>query len=348
MTQNYRDLIPYVLDDFTASTRLSMCESRSIGKFIAPLVPVTGFTGRVKLFGTGGFTAKDNLSNPGDRIRSRNVENGINPVTYDLLSNRHAEAAEIPVDYLRDCFTDSVCDMVSMGSLLDSTLADAVRSILLSHSTKTVALASTSTNYKAGNHFATATAAGLIPWASATSTPISDVARISSDLLMRNAPYRANAMVIGTGLYAKLQDNPQLSGRFANVTVSGTDECILATLFGMTDIYVADDSILNPVTGEFEKIFPANGLLLFNRDQKHKNCTDYMDNVAGRTQFSSFYTYVPNCVSYPGGVEISEPTYISETHSMRSNVLGYFQPLSVGALASGLQATALFVNDMLV
>lgn len=347
MSPNYRDLISYDVVDMIASTRVSANLCKSVGKFIAPFVPVQSLTGRVKLFGTSGLVRKDNLSAPGDYIRARNLENGINPINYDLLSNRHAEAARVPVDLLKSCWTDGVCDRASLGNLLDSALDDAVRSIMMSHSTTTVSLATTAANYKPGYHFATATARGWVPWNQATSNPIGNIATDSVGLLKKHSPFKANAAVIGQNVYAALQSNTSLTSRFANVNVGAVEEGIMATLLGLTDVYVADDSVLNPVTGEFEPIFPANALMLFGRDQSHKNCEDFTQNTAGRTKFSSFYTYVPNCGTIPGGVEISEPSYHVDTHTMVSNVLGYYQPISVGALASGLQATSLYINDVL-
>jgi hypothetical protein len=266
-----------------------------------------------------------------------------------LLSNRHAEAVEIPVDYLKDCWSGGICDMESMGNLMDSSLDDSVRSIMLSHSIATASIATTSANYKAGNHFATATARGWVPWSQATANPIGNIAIDSAGLLKKNSPYMANAAVIGQNVYASLQSSAAFTSRFQNVQVGPVKENIIASLLGLQEVYVADDSIINPITGEFEPIFPANGLLLFGRDQTHKDCADdYMANSSGKTKFSSFYTYVPGCPGFSGGFDITEPSYISQTHSVRSNVVGYFQPLPVGALASGLQATALFINDVLV
>lgn len=347
MSTNYRDLVPYDVVDLEASARVSTCLSRSVGKFIAPFVPVNSLTGRVKLFGTSGLVRKDNLSAPGDFIRSRNVENGINPISYDLLSNRHAEAAVVPVDLLKECWTNGICDKASLGNLLDGAIDDAVRSIMISHSTSTVDLATAQANYKAGNYFATATARGWVPWSQAAANPIVNIATDSVGLLKKNSPYMANAAVIGQNVYAVLQGNAALVNRFTNVQVGQVTEALMANLLGLTDVYVADDSVINPVTGEYESIFPANGLLLFNRDQTHKQCQDFTENVSGRTKFSSFYTYVPSCGSYAGGIEISEPDYVSEIHSIRSNVLSYYQPLGVGALANGLQGTALYINDVL-
>jgi hypothetical protein len=347
MSTNYIDLIPFNVVDLAASTRVSACTSRSVGKFIAPLVPVRQLSGRVKLFGTAGMVKRDNLSAPGDYIRSRELENGINPMTYDLLSGRRAEAAEIPVDYLKDCWSDGVCDMDNMSNLFDNALSDAVTSIMLSHSTSVVDLVTNSANYESGYHFATATAKGWTPWSQATSNPIVNIATEAVGSLKKYSPFKSNAAVIGQNVYATLQGNANLTNRFQNVKVSEVSDALMAALLGLTDVYVADDSALNPVTGEYEPLFPANGLLLFGRDQTHKNCEDYMDNIAGQTKFSSYYTYVPNCRGYDGGFDITNPEYLAENHTVRSNVLLYAQPLPVGARASGLQGTAMFIQNVL-
>jgi hypothetical protein len=347
MSVNYLDLIPFNMVDLEASTRVTTCQSRSVGKFIAPFVPVKALNGRVKLFGSSGLVRKDNASAPGDYIRPREIENGINPVSFDLLSSRRAEAAEIPVDYIKDCWSDGLCDMENMASLFDNALSDAVQSILISHTASVIELISNPANFEPGTFFATATARGWTPWSSATSNPIVNIATDSVGVLKKYSPFKANSAVIGQNVYAALQGNSNLTSRFQNVTVSAVEESLMAALLGLTDVYVADDSAINPVTGQYEPLFPANGLLLFGRDQSHKSCADYMDNIAGRNRFSSYYTYVPSCAGYAGGFDITQPQYLSETHSIRSNVLMYAQPLAVGARPSGLQATALMIQDVL-
>lgn len=315
-----------------------------IGLQIAPAVPVSCISGAIIRYGREAFVIENTLRAQSTKPKTISGTR-LGADTYTL--EQHALGYEIPIEQLdaAGCLT---CNNDEGINLRQIEIANIQRKIALGHEREVMELVSNPATYETSN-FGTnlnALVPGATQWGTALSTPIKDVLALQA-LVRKAVGCRFNSIVLGSSVYDRLLDHPQIVGRVAYNTSEPISAQTLARYFNVQSVVVAD-SIADDGAGNNVSLFPENGFLAFfsaNPGQEYVN----MKPTASVANPSSFYTYMKK-----EGIQFTPEKYYDLTSNgdsadvVRAVATMYRQVLPVGLGATGKVSSAAYIANVLV
>jgi hypothetical protein len=357
---NYLELFPYTRVDIKNSIMLDFCLNKGFATFIAPNVPVSLPTGEVRIFGEKAYEVDYEASKslPGTLINGRtDYDAGRYPMVYDLLHNRTAERVSIPIEELDTLYNiDPIACQQLAGANFDKELMDAMGRIKIVGDLDCYKEMSNPDNYAPTYYYNTATEAGLTPWSTTTADIIDQARNMCNFKLTQRSPFPANALVMGRTAYSWAKKNTTLLDRFKNVKVGANKTDTMATLLELDMVWEANHTYKPAAGNSYIPIMDEKAVMFYhfqtscaNADERLSRSEFIYDDLTQRNKFRSFTTYIPGYAgSSYGGLNVTDPHYDQNTHSIVSNVLAYNHVCRTGASSDGKQVSAVFIRDITV
>lgn len=314
-----------------------------IGLQIAPAVPVNCISGAIIKYGREAFIIEDTCRAQTTKPKTI-AGTRFGADTYTL--EQHALGYEIPIEALdaANCLTCNNDDGINLREI---EIANINRKLMLGHEKEVMDLVSNPLTYETQNYGVNLNAliAGATQWGTALSTPIGNVLSLQS-LIRKQVGCRFNSIVLGSSVYERLLDHPQIVGRVAYNTSEPISAQTLARYFNVQSVIVAD-SIADDGAGNNVSLFPENGFLAYfsaNPGAEYVNMTP----TASVANPSSFYTYIKK-----EGVQFTPERYYDLTSNgdsadvVRAVASMYRQVLPVGLGSANKVASAVFISNVL-
>lgn len=302
-----------VIDPILTTAAQGYQNSELVGGLLFPAVPVTQRAGKILSFGKESFLAYDTARAPGTRVARINL--GYSSGSYGIVD--HALAASVPEELIQEA---NAVPGINLAAAAVRTVQDAMR---LRLEVEQATLATSTSNYAAGNYV---TKSGTGQWSDLTSgvsDPINDV-ESAKEQVRTVTGKRPNTIVIGAAVWKSLKQHPKIIDR---VKYTGRDIPtveLLASLFDVQRVVIAD-AIKSTDAGVFSDVWGKNVIVAY---------TDVSGAAdMGRPSFG--YTY--QLAGYPF---VSAPRYDADFKTWLYDVTDATKPVIASNISGYLIAAA--------
>ena len=278
-----------------------------VGQFLFPSVSVAQRGGRVMVFGEEEFKLYNTIRAPG--AKTGRVQFAYGSTTYSLVD--HSLEAIIPIELIQE---------TANGPGIDRQAA-AVRKVQAIMALEKEYQAATLARNAAFYGTNTVTLSGSSQWSDPASDPISDVSNWA-EAIRAKIGRTPNEMVFGRSVFRALKVHPKI---IARIQYTGRDVPsleLLASLFEMDNIRVADAVYQNDTdTGTFRDVWGKDVILA------------YANGAAGRDMGDPSFGYTYQLDIYP---DVEEPYFERNHKSWVAPVTDAYQAQLVGPSAGFL------------
>ena len=236
-----------VVDPILSTIAQGYTNAELIGNALFPIVPVDKSGGKIISFGKESFQPSDSLRAPG--AATKRIDVGYVGLPYAL--ENHGLEALVPIENMREAQVPGI-DLAGISIKLTQDKH------LLNLEVQQATLARNGVLYDANHKVALAAAA---KWSAATSTPLADV-QAAKEAIRSTCGRYPNVMVMGAKVFAALQSNPTVTGRFQYTTAASVTTDMLAGFFGVDKVIVGK-AVSSTDAGVFSDIWGNDVVLAF-------------------------------------------------------------------------------------
>lgn len=303
-----------VIDPVLSTVAQGYHNSEMVASALFPTVPVSLRGGNIITFGKEGFMLYGSQRAPGEN--TKRVSFGYSGAPYALVD--YSLEGLVPIEVEQEARNGPGIDM-GQGAIYT------VSAIMALRMEKQAAdIARTAASYAAANK---TTKAGTAQWSDLTtgvSDPVNDI-EVAKDAVRASTGKRANTVVMGAAVFAKLRQHPKIIDR---IKYTGRDTAtpeLLAMLFGVQKVVVGDAIYANDAGTAFTDVWGKDVVVA------------YTELGTLRAQGLPSYGYTYQLTGYP---MVEEPYYDRSAKSWIYPVTRVEAPVLASAAAGYLITAA--------
>lgn len=286
-TQFPNVLDAHLADRVLTQVILGYVNADSIAPFVAPVIPVTERSGKVKKFGKEMFAIVDTRRSPGDIIKS--VSTGYTSEAYQL--EQHAIQGEVTLEESEEAENGQ-----ARVDLRKNAALRAAETIAQSWELEVITMITNTAVYEAANQQALVGTARFDDPASQPEITVQE----GKEAVRDQIGIYPNASVIDVGTYNALRFNEEFKTRIAFTNPGSVNLSMLAGWFDLPmGVMVSARKQVDPLTGLLTDIMPKGTMVLFYHPDGGMN-VGKLDtpkvvfkpaNDADRAKPAAWYTY---------------------------------------------------------
>jgi hypothetical protein len=289
----------------------------SVASYVAPIVPVNSWAGKIIKFGKGEFSVSDTKRAPGTNIKRE----GTSYSSESFSLTQDALAAELPFEFVQEA------NQVGLNNLKRLYLNKVLNKLMLGWEDEVLSLVTNPANFEAS-----LTSTVSAKW-DVASDPLEDIFDAKEAVRAQSAVY-PNSMLIGPKVGNALMRNEKIRDQFKYTTSGSISLDMLAGYFGLSrGVRLAEQ--VKEVDGALVDLMPADSVLLFYAPPVIQAGTlsgASIDTDMGTPSFAYTYTHKEYPVVTPYREDLDRRVFVADVlHAHQAIITGLGQTGKAGA-----------------